>query len=128
MDGQGSDLQLALAAAVEHHPEDSTYVESLLGVAMAGQGVPLPLKDTVQAVERAGCLHAGVRQVMPENLNLLDSTKLTTMNSELATSSLQRSGFVQAMYGLGWNMLYCSICCVETAHCCLMQGSTFRPH
>ncbi len=60
---QQDDLQSALAAALAHHPEDSSYVECLLDIGMAGHGTRLPVHDTVQSVARSGCLHVGILQV-----------------------------------------------------------------
>ena len=62
-DSQRNHVQQALVAALALHPENSTYVQSLLTVGMAGSCGALPVHDTVQAVKRAGCLHMGIRQV-----------------------------------------------------------------
>ena len=62
-DSQRNDVQQALVAALALHPENSTYVQSLLTVGMAGSGGALPVHDTVQAVKRAGCLHMAIRHV-----------------------------------------------------------------
>ncbi|KAK9867398.1 hypothetical protein WJX84_001490 [Apatococcus fuscideae] len=67
------DLQAALAASLAEHPEDPQLVDCLLGVAMAGNGVPVPVQDAASAAKRAGCLHTGVLQV--EESLLLDHRK-----------------------------------------------------